>query len=823
MVTLPSGSTLGRYRIIQQLGRGGMATVFKAYDPVLDRHVAVKVLPNFDAPDPTFAAQFAHEAQTVAKLNHPNIVQVYDFGEDKGFSFIVSELVAGGTIQDKLKGKAMGLDEALKYIVPLAEALDYAHGQGIIHRDLKPANVLLDPQERPVLADFGLARMLQSMSRFTLAQQALGTPEYMAPEQAMGADADHRSDLYAFGIMVFQMLLGETPYHADTPAATLMAHVHRPLPLPSALDPNISPKVEACVLKALAKDPNDRFQSAKEFIQALSLASGRAVQMSGTPGGSDASATVVVSASQMGATQSSDIRTAVLQPGKSSQAGAQAAKAPPAPGAAAPSAQEAAAQPAKKGPPMLLIAGGAVAVIAIVAVVVVVLALGGGDDGGTQAAAPSSETGEATASAEPTSQAVAVVEEPTASASELLKDYQEMVARVKVAVPDLRDLGVEGVQEPQFRTREDLATITRGMFRRPQLRDQIFEVQELYKALGLLADDEDLEEILTNIQAQQVTALFDDETGLVYLVSDSQRLTPREELAFAAAYGGALIQKRLAFAAVREEAFADNLDRTRAVDALNRGDVFQLMQAYIGAQFDQDEIEALSQPLAENELVKSPDIVQKANRFLNNDGRDFVAALYGATGSWLSVDEAYAKPPLSTEQVLHPEKYLANEAPQLPPNLPDLAAGMGQGWTHIGTDTMGEFLIRAYLEQHLDSAQAAAAAAGWGGDTYALASAPEGQVTFLAQILWDTPADASEFFEAYKVFGGIKAKATGGTSRQVDEQGTAWVWELPDESIFLGRSGNGILLVITEDPSNWGVCCNCSPSPKKSSCRRASV
>jgi serine/threonine-protein kinase len=763
MVTLPPGSTLGRYRIIQQLGRGGMATVFKAFDPVLDRHVAVKVLLNFDAPDPTFAARFAHEAQTVAKLNHPNILQVYDFGEDKGFSFIVSELVTGGTIQDKLKSKAMSLDDALKYIVPLAEALDYAHGQGIIHRDLKPANVLLDPQERPVLADFGLARMLQSMSRFTQAQQALGTPEYMAPEQAMGADADHRSDLYAFGIMVFQMLLGETPYHADTPAATLMAHVHSPLPLPSALDPNFDPKVEACMLKSLAKDPNDRYQSAREFVQALSLASGRAVQMSGGPGGADSSATVVVTGSQLGVTQASDIRTAVLQPGKPSQAGASAGKAPAVPAPGAP-AQEAPAPPAKKGPPILLIAGGAVAVIAVVVVVMVVLALGGGEEGAAATVVPT-ETGQATTIAEPTAQAVAAVEEPTVSPSELLKDYQEMVSNVKSAIPELREIGTEGIQKPQFRTREDLATITRGIFRRPQLRDQIFQTQELYKALGLMADEEDLEEILTNIHVQQVSALFDDSTGSVYVVSDAQRLSPRKELAFAAAYAGALIQGQFNFARVREDALADNLDRTRAVDALNRGDVFQLMQAYIGTQFDQDEINELSRPLAENELVKSPDIVQKANRFLNNDGGDFVAALYGATGSWLSVDEAYAKPPLSTEQILHPDKYLTDEAPQKAPNLPDLGAGMGQGWTTIGSDTMGEFLIRSYLEQHLDDAQAAVAAAGWGGDTYTLASGPEGQVAFLAQIVWDTSTDVGEFFEAYKVFAGIKAQEAGGTSR----------------------------------------------------------
>ena len=156
----------------------------------------------------------------------------------------------------------MPLEEVLQYMEPLAEALDYAHAQGIVHRDLKPANVLLDNQGRPILADFGLARMLESSTRFTQASQALGTPEYMAPEQAMGADADHRSDLYALGIMIYQMVVGQTPFRADTPAATLMAHVHRPLPLPTAENPAIEPRLEATLLKALAKEPDDRFQSA---------------------------------------------------------------------------------------------------------------------------------------------------------------------------------------------------------------------------------------------------------------------------------------------------------------------------------------------------------------------------------------------------------------------------------------------------------------------------------------------------------------------------------------------------------------------------------
>ncbi|MBM3944594.1 MAG: serine/threonine protein kinase [SAR202 cluster bacterium] len=577
MVSLPPGSTLGRYRVIQQLGRGGMATVFKAFDPTLDRHVAIKVLPSFDAPDPTFTARFANEAQTVAKLRHPNIVQVFDFGEDKGFSFIVSELVSGGTLQDKLTGKPLAAADVLKYMTPLADALDYAHSQGIIHRDLKPANVLLDEQERPILADFGLARMLQSMSRFTQAQQALGTPEYMAPEQAMGADADNRSDLYAIGVMLFQMLLGETPYHADTPAATLMAHVHRPLPLPSALNPGFSPRLEAVVLKSLAKDPNDRYQSAKELINALALAAGESMPFAESarkdPAGTQGM-TQPVSTSQIAMTGATDAVTAVMQP-----SGARPV-APSAPSASV-DAGVAPAPAARRKPVLLWAGGGGLAVVGVVVALVLVFTLGGGDEGGTTQQTDTART-----------QAV--------SSGELLRQYQEMVTRVKANVVSLRELDDDGVQEPQFRSRDDLRAITSGMFERPALRDQVYETQELYKALGLMAPDQDLRRILTDIQVQQVSALFDDVAGQVYVVSDSATIGAAEELAFASAYAGATLQERFDVGRLRQAAVADSLDRTRAVDALVRGDVFQVVQGYIGSHMTTEQVEKLSQPLPQN-------------------------------------------------------------------------------------------------------------------------------------------------------------------------------------------------------------------------------
>ena len=254
--------------MVERIGRGGMASVYRAHDPELNRHVAVKVLPSFQTEDPTFVERFRLEAQAVARLNHPNIVQIYDVGEDKGFIYIVMEHVTGGTLQDRL-GDRIPLAEVLQMIGPLAEALDYAHGHGIIHRDIKPANVLLDPDGRPKLSDFGLARMMEGSAGLTRADSVLGTPEYMAPEQALGARADQKSDLYALGIIAYQMLLGRTPFRGDTPSETLMAHIHRDVPLPTALYPDMDPGLEAILLRALAKEPDDRHDSPGEFAKAL--------------------------------------------------------------------------------------------------------------------------------------------------------------------------------------------------------------------------------------------------------------------------------------------------------------------------------------------------------------------------------------------------------------------------------------------------------------------------------------------------------------------------------------------------------------------------
>ena len=272
MVSLLPGGQLGRYQIIETIGRGGMATVFEAHDPDLDRTVAIKVLPSFHTEDPAFVERFRREAQAVARLNHPNIIRVHDFGEDKGFSYIVMEHVTGGTLLDRLKGP-LPFPEALDLVAPLAGALESAHRQGVVHRDIKPANVLMDEEGAPILSDFGLARMLEGSAGLTKADSLLGTPEYMAPEQALGRPADQRSDLYALGVVIYQMLLGRTPFRGETPTETLMAHIHQPVPNPREVDPNIAPRLELVLLRALAKSPDDRYQSPKQLLEALRLAS----------------------------------------------------------------------------------------------------------------------------------------------------------------------------------------------------------------------------------------------------------------------------------------------------------------------------------------------------------------------------------------------------------------------------------------------------------------------------------------------------------------------------------------------------------------------
>ncbi|NIO68957.1 MAG: protein kinase, partial [Anaerolineae bacterium] len=201
------GQTLGQYQLVERLGRGGMATVYKAYQPSLDRYVAVKVLSTFLAQDPDFTARFQREARAVANLNHPNILPVYDYGQERELIYIVMRYVEGGTLQDML-GQSLDLDTTVEIIAQVGGALDYAHQRGLVHRDVKPSNVLMAEGSWALLSDFGLVRMTRASTRITKTGVAMGTPTYIAPEQAQDRDVDGRSDIYSLGVVLFEMLTG---------------------------------------------------------------------------------------------------------------------------------------------------------------------------------------------------------------------------------------------------------------------------------------------------------------------------------------------------------------------------------------------------------------------------------------------------------------------------------------------------------------------------------------------------------------------------------------------------------------------------------------
>ena len=231
------GQEFGGYRIISQVGKGGMATVYKAFQSSLDRYVAVKVMPPFYAQeDDTFLKRFKREARSVAKLRHQNILMVIDFGEHDGLTYIVMEYVDAGTLTDRL-GSPMLLNDIATIIDQVAGALDHGHGQGVVHRDVKPSNILLPKPNWPLLTDFGLAKIVGG-SQLTITGSIAGTPAYMSPEQGQGEPVDSRSDIYSLGIVLYEMATGRVPYHAETPMAVVVKHIIEPLPLPRSINPS---------------------------------------------------------------------------------------------------------------------------------------------------------------------------------------------------------------------------------------------------------------------------------------------------------------------------------------------------------------------------------------------------------------------------------------------------------------------------------------------------------------------------------------------------------------------------------------------------------
>jgi serine/threonine protein kinase len=267
------GTSLGKYQIEDRLGRGGMAEVYKAFQPALQRRVAIKVIHPHLAEDTDFVARFEREAQAVAKLHHPNIVQVYDFEMANDVYYMVMEHLPGETLKTKITelhdaNQRMAVEDILSLVDKISSAIDYAHEQGIIHRDLKPANIIYNEKSEPILTDFGVAKILGT-EKLTQTGLTSGTPAYMSPEQGVGDEADARTDVYSFGVIVYELLAGVVPYEAETPFALIMQHVTAPLPSLHSVMPHYPPDVDRVIAHALAKKPDDRYSTATEFARDL--------------------------------------------------------------------------------------------------------------------------------------------------------------------------------------------------------------------------------------------------------------------------------------------------------------------------------------------------------------------------------------------------------------------------------------------------------------------------------------------------------------------------------------------------------------------------
>jgi formylglycine-generating enzyme required for sulfatase activity len=265
------GKTLAKYEILEQVGQGGMAQVYMACQLGLDRPVAVKVLSAVLAADPDFTKRFEREARSIASLNHPNIVQVYDFGVQDGYHYLVMNYVKDSRTLGSLMAEGAAIDQMLDYVVQVADALDYAHQHNILHRDVKPGNILID-ERGALLSDFGLVRIGESASDLTVSGVGMGTPAYMSPEQAMGEEIDHRTDIYSLGVIVFQILTGKVPHEGTTPQAILVKRSIEPAPSLHEFDPDLPESFEQIVQRALARDPAERYQSAADFAEAIKRA-----------------------------------------------------------------------------------------------------------------------------------------------------------------------------------------------------------------------------------------------------------------------------------------------------------------------------------------------------------------------------------------------------------------------------------------------------------------------------------------------------------------------------------------------------------------------
>ncbi len=268
------GTRLGPYLIVEEIGQGGMATVFRAVQERVGRDVAIKVIHRAIALDDTALERFTREAQLIARLEHPHILPVYDYNPTSDPPYIVMRYLPTGTLKDVLEREQLPHAEAVFLFRQMASALDYAHRQGVVHRDIKPSNILVDAEGNVFLTDFGIARMVESTEGLTASGVAVGTPGYMAPEQGMGIAVDGRSDIYSLGVMLFEMLTGSAPFSAETPMAVILKHINDPVPSATSINPDLPEEVDRIIAKAMAKDPDSRYQTVTDMVRDLAAAIG---------------------------------------------------------------------------------------------------------------------------------------------------------------------------------------------------------------------------------------------------------------------------------------------------------------------------------------------------------------------------------------------------------------------------------------------------------------------------------------------------------------------------------------------------------------------
>ena len=272
MVVSLIGRKLGKYEIVQLIGRGGMATVYKGYHREIDRYAAIKVLPPHPGRDPKYVQRFRQEARTIARLHHPNILTLYDYGSEDDILYLATALIEGGSLNDLIRPEGLSLSRTEQILNEIAPALDYAHLRGVIHRDIKPGNILLDGEGRALLADFGIAKLREADVALTDTGAVVGTPIYMAPEQSRGEPADFRADIYSLGIVIYELLAGQPPYQGVSAVDVILQHITRPTPNILHLRPDLPPAMEYVMQLVLAKKSADRYQTTQDFSEAFSRA-----------------------------------------------------------------------------------------------------------------------------------------------------------------------------------------------------------------------------------------------------------------------------------------------------------------------------------------------------------------------------------------------------------------------------------------------------------------------------------------------------------------------------------------------------------------------